>query len=149
SEVGSNLATSIDGGAHWVNTGASTLNGWVNVLVIDPRMPVTLYAETETGCCVSYRFLATSSGGAGADWTFWTGNNTALMALDYVTALAIDPVVPATVYVGTASGGVFKSTDAGAHWAAVNAGLTTLNVTALAFDPAGTSMYAATSDGAL
>src|SRR5882724_701971 len=47
-----------------------------------------------------------------------------------VTALAIDPLTPTTLYAGTA-GGVFKSTDGGASWSAI--GL--INVTALAIDP--------------
>ncbi len=42
--------------------------------------------------------------------------------------------MPATLYAGT-YGGVFKSTDFGGTWAAANAGLTNLNVNALAIDP--------------
>jgi len=33
-----------------------------------------------------------------------------------VTAIAIHPTNPNTVYVGTAQGGVYRSLDAGAHW---------------------------------
>ncbi len=40
-----------------------------------------------------------------------------------VNVLAIDPVTPSTLYVGTFAGGVFKSTDAGASWRPMNAGL--------------------------
>src|SRR5678815_1934026 len=49
-----------------------------------------------------------------------------------VKALAIDPSTPATVYAGTYSGGVFKSTDGGASWSAINSGLSDPNVSALA-----------------
>ena len=52
-----------------------------------------------------------------------------------IRALAIDPVTPATLYAGTYSGGVFKSTNGGGSWSAVNAGLGNSNVQALAIDP--------------
>src|SRR5712692_9337422 len=37
-----------------------------------------------------------------------------------VTALAIDPQTPSTLYAGTANDGVFKSTTGGASWSAAN-----------------------------
>ncbi len=52
-----------------------------------------------------------------------------------VTALAIDPMTPATVYAGTVSGGIFKSTNSGGTWTATNTGLTSLGVATLAIDP--------------
>jgi hypothetical protein len=66
----------------------------------------------------------------------------------YIQALAIDPTTPATVYAGTPGGGVFKSTDGGASWAAVNSGLTNTNVFALAIAPTTpTTVYAGTIHG--
>ena len=63
-----------------------------------------------------------------------------------VTALAIDPVWPGTVYAGTAFDGVFKTTDGGATWQAVNAGLTNSVVFALAVHPTVSGvLYAATN----
>src|SRR5450759_3349744 len=65
----------------------------------------------------------------------------------YVTALAINPATPATLYAGTASG-VFKSTDSGGTWAAANTGLTNLNISALAINPpTPTTLYAGTNSG--
>lgn len=63
-----------------------------------------------------------------------------------ITALAIDPVTPTTLYAGTYDRGVFKSTDGGASWSAT--GLTNILVTALAIDPQtpGT-VYAGTEGG--
>ena len=52
-----------------------------------------------------------------------------------IVALAIDPLVPSTLYAGTNDAGVFKSTDAGRNWTDVNDGLGSLNVSALAIDP--------------
>ncbi len=40
-----------------------------------------------------------------------------------IAALAIDPLTPTTVYASISSGGVFKSTDGGASWTAMNTGL--------------------------
>ena len=65
-----------------------------------------------------------------------------------VHALAIDPQTPTTLYAGTDSGGVFKSTDGGASWSAVNNGLTAAWVLALAIDPqTPTTLYAGTYGG--
>src|SRR5919198_6268059 len=69
-----------------------------------------------------------------------------------VTALAFDPHDPSTVYAGADSGaGVFKSSDGGRSWRAVNSGLTgdhATNVEALAVDPKMPStVYAGTRDG--
>ncbi|OLE39796.1 MAG: hypothetical protein AUG00_00715 [Candidatus Rokubacteria bacterium 13_1_20CM_2_70_7] len=50
-----------------------------------------------------------------------------------ITALAIDPQTPSTLYAGTHDRGVFKSTDGGATWSATS--LTNMWVTALAIDP--------------
>src|SRR5512139_2694471 len=65
----------------------------------------------------------------------------------YVRALAIDPSNPATLY-GATGGGVFKSTDSGATWAAASTGLTNLNVSALAINPTNpATLYAGTGGG--
>ena len=56
--------------------------------------------------------------------------------------------MPSTLYAGTAGGGVFKSTDAGGTWSALNTGLTDLAVNALAIDPlTPTTLYAGTGTG--
>ena len=66
----------------------------------------------------------------------------------YIGALAIDPTSPSTLYAGTSGGGVFKSTNSGTSWSAVNSGLTNTNVRALAIDPTTPStLYAGTSAG--
>src|ERR1035437_7871272 len=60
------------------------------------------------------------------------------------TALAINPATPATLYAGTYSSGVFKSTDSGGSWA--NTGLTNLYVWALAINPTTpATLYAGTN----
>lgn len=62
-------------------------------------------------------------------------------------ALAIDPATPSTHYAGTLGGGVFKSTDGGATWSAVNTGLTATDVRALAIDPVTPGMLCAGTYG--
>ena len=64
-------------------------------------------------------------------------------------ALAVDPASPSTVYAGMNGGGVFKTTNAGGSWSAVNTGLTDTFVTALAVDATTTpsTVYAGTQDG--
>ena len=60
--------------------------------------------------------------------------------------LAIDPLTPSTLYV--TAGGVFKSTNGGANWAAMNNGLGDLNVITIAIDPITPSkLYAGTGRG--
>jgi hypothetical protein len=63
----------------------------------------------------------------------------------WIYAMAINPNTPTTLYAGTYGGGVFKSTDGGASWSAVNSGLTNLYVWDLAVDPtAPNTLYAGT-----
>ncbi len=42
-----------------------------------------------------------------------------------IYTLAIDSAMPTTLYAGTGGGGIFKSTNGGGNWSAVNTGLTT------------------------
>ena len=63
-----------------------------------------------------------------------------------ILSLAIDPATPTTLYAGT-FGGVFKSTDGGGNWNAVNTGLTSTYVNNLAIDPkTPTTLYAGIYD---
>jgi hypothetical protein len=67
-----------------------------------------------------------------------------------VSALAIDPTTPSTLYAGTNGGGVFQSTNSGGSWSPVNSGLSggALTVYALAIDPSTPStLYAGTEEG--
>jgi photosystem II stability/assembly factor-like uncharacterized protein len=72
----------------------------------------------------------------------WTSNGPEGVT---VSAVAVDPQTPSTLYAGTFSGGVFKSIDAGGRWDPVNLGLTNLGIYALAIDPKiPTTLYAGT-----
>ena len=65
-----------------------------------------------------------------------------------INVLVIDPQTPAILYAGTSRDGVFKSTNNGENWSALNAGLTTTEVLVLAIDPkTPTTLYAGTDGG--
>jgi photosystem II stability/assembly factor-like uncharacterized protein len=143
---------SADGGANWTAKLSSIpeeAHVLVSALSVDPSAPRTLYAAGNG------IFKSTDGGNS------WSRSNPSAPGFGvYLRALAIDPSRPATIYaggliyaVGTASyepqsGGVFRSTDAGASWTAVNAGLTSTDVHSLAIDPSSpATLYAGTSNG--
>jgi photosystem II stability/assembly factor-like uncharacterized protein len=69
-----------------------------------------------------------------------------------ITALAIDPNSPGTIYAGTGGSGVFKTTNGGSQWSAVNTGLesslSNLYIQSLAIDATDSqTIYAATQGG--
>jgi len=66
-----------------------------------------------------------------------------------VSALAIDPITPATLFAGTYGGGVFKSSNGGDSWTAINSGLTSSEVLGLAIDPQTPAILYARTFGAI
>jgi hypothetical protein len=65
-----------------------------------------------------------------------------------IDALVLDPTSPTTFYAGTPARGVFKTTDGGTSWSAVNTGLPYRSVQSLAIDPqTPTTLYAGTYGG--
>ena len=66
-----------------------------------------------------------------------------------IKALAIDPLIPSTLYIGTwGGGGIFKSTDSGNSWQVTNTGLINASIYILAIDPSTPStLYAGTHQG--
>jgi photosystem II stability/assembly factor-like uncharacterized protein len=52
-----------------------------------------------------------------------------------VRTVAVHPTDPLTVYIGAASGGIWKSTDGGANWQDIGRGLESLTFGAIAIDP--------------
>src|SRR5689334_21871967 len=88
------------------------------------------------------------AGSASAGTTSWTPLG--LTGGD-IAAFAIDPSNHLVVYAATYKGGVFKSTDGGAHWTAMNTGFTPgsyLEIYSLAIDPGSAStVYAGTAYG--
>src|SRR5215813_11766830 len=65
-----------------------------------------------------------------------------------VQAIAVDPGGTGTIFMSSIAAGVEKSIDGGTTWSAVNNGLTTLVVDALAIDASGPqTVYASSGDG--
>jgi photosystem II stability/assembly factor-like uncharacterized protein len=58
--------------------------------------------------------------------------------------VVVDPADASVVYAGTTGGGVFRSPDGGATWAAFNTGLDSLVNLTLAFAPSG-QLFAGTT----
>jgi photosystem II stability/assembly factor-like uncharacterized protein len=133
---GARVFKSTDGGASWVvaNSGISYFGGHYNQIQIralkfDPQVPDIIYAGT-----VPSGVFKTTDGG-----TSWKATNNGLSDMSEeseidIRALEIDRSRPETLYVATFHpggpvdmySGVFKSTDGGATWRAVNSGLPNL-----------------------
>ncbi|MCP3960309.1 MAG: hypothetical protein GY719_20900 [bacterium] len=93
--------------------------------------------------------LALSGGAADAGLDEWTAEGPMGGS---ISALAIDPQTPTTIYAGTGTGssgtgiGVFKSVDGGATWSAASGGLTDRTILNLVIDPQNpTTLYAGTA----
>ena len=133
------LARSVNGGANWdfAWNGGQGFDSSLNALVVDPTNPAILYAGIGDGLYKSYDGGVTSN-------IVGFRNST-------VTALAIDPSNPLTLYANVAGQGLFKSTDGGASWLAINNGLSALietrsSVTALVVTRGNSNvLYAATA----
>src|SRR6516164_6469828 len=64
-----------------------------------------------------------------------------------VQAVAVDPGGTGTIFMGSIAAGILKSINGGATWSAVNNGLTTPLVAALAIDASGPQTVYAGSGG--
>lgn len=154
---GNGIFKSTDGGANWspVNTGLADLHvGNLDSggeLAIDPGNPDTLYTATGSGV------FKTVSGGLS-----WAPANTGLTppaadpslnpfaswSVD-ISGLVVDPTNSATVYLASALGGVYKSTDGASTWSAAGNGVSSTPVIrALAIDRSNpANIYAGTFAG--
>jgi len=156
---GAGIFKSTNAGGNWnaINNGLLSggtriahfaLNLGIATLAIDPVTPATVYAGTLGGLFKSID--------GGASWSFVTITlSGAVIVESTIDALAIDPKTPTTIYAGSPissgqGGGLFKSTDGGATWAAINSGLPGApvpSVTALVIDPlTPTTLYTVVGD---
>jgi photosystem II stability/assembly factor-like uncharacterized protein len=81
----------------------------------------------------SLLFWTTPSLAGLGTWT--TGGPAGLNPIPLGHSLAIDPQTPGVLYATSYGGGVFKSTDGGATWAAINSGLPSGLAMAIVVDP--------------
>jgi photosystem II stability/assembly factor-like uncharacterized protein len=126
------IIKSSSGGREWTDIsipGNSEMGA--TYLTIDPQKSSTVYG----GIGSVYRTT-----NAGADWT---GLNTGYTML----VMAIDPQAPFVAYAGTSTSGILKSTDGGANWNWVSAGLPDVSFPAVAVDTYNSAVLYAGSDG--
>jgi photosystem II stability/assembly factor-like uncharacterized protein len=112
-----------NGGKAWTALAPVTPDTAVDIytVAVDPANANRLYAGTSHGVHAS-----TDLG------TTWSAANHGL-ANTWVTALALDPAAPATLYAGTERSGIFKTTNGGLTWTRQ---FDTGKVSALLIDPA-------------
>ena len=149
-DYASSVFRSLDGGESWTEVNAGLPAGFlVRALAIDPINPSILYAGTD-----AHGVYRTTNGG-----DTWVPANAGLPP-NPVTSVVIDPASPATIYAvafryfggghDQPAAGVFRSTNSGATWDPMNAGLTDLSVTALAIEPRSpTVLYAGTESSSV
>jgi photosystem II stability/assembly factor-like uncharacterized protein len=148
------LFRSSDGGRTWQRLSAPLGDTDVFAVAVDPEAPSTLYLGSgDEGI-----FRSTDGG---ATWepassglpriavqaTTAAGEVTRVTTTVGITALAIDPASPSTLYAVTGGSGIFRSTDAGRTWHAPNAGLSVLDVRSLGIAATGRRLYAGTAQG--
>ena len=114
------VAVSTDGGSNWSRQTSTSLS--------EVSSFVTGEAGTVLAGSLDRGVLRSTDRGA-----HWAPANAGLTAVS-VMAIASDPSQPATVYLGTYESGLFRTTNAGRTWSAVD-GVAPRNVRALAFDP--------------
>src|SRR5262249_19424924 len=101
-------------------------NSFVHCLAMDTARPETLYAGTNDGLYSSYDGDST--------WIL-RFDAAALAQPTSVRAVAVDRLNPGSIYVGTFDDGIFKSLDYGAHWTAINLGLTNTSIRCVTIHP--------------
>jgi photosystem II stability/assembly factor-like uncharacterized protein len=126
---------SADAGDHWT----TVANLQTDALAVDPTDADVVYLGNHVGM-----YKSTNGGST------WTAINNGLNqpASGYVLAVEVDPAQPQTVYCGTYSQGVFKTSDGGTSWAHLGVPIT--DCRAIEIDPTDTRVvYASEWDGSV
>jgi photosystem II stability/assembly factor-like uncharacterized protein len=105
--IAGRVAKTTDGGSHWIESLVGD-DQFIRMLVIDPKMPSTLYAAGPTSLLKSVD--------AGANWMPVPGGPRPSY---FPRSMAIAPSDPATLYVMDDVKGLMKTTDAGNSWTIV------------------------------
>jgi len=126
-----------DGGATWAVSSNGLGSTDIRQFAVDPNNPSTVYAvDTNNGHIAK-------SVDESQNWSLLT-----IPGMQQPRAVAVDPNNSSILYVGSFTTGLFKSTDGGATWAAMNNGLALpqsyfqqfgdngLNILSIAVDPA-------------
>ncbi len=130
---GDGLWKSADGGATWkrvlyAGPDSGGQQAPINAIAVDPANSKIVYAATDTG--PNDGVHRSADGG-----TTWTRSTAGLPHNFRINALAIDPKIPSTLYVGLNSDGLYKSVDAGKTWSLSGEALKKEILLSLAVDP--------------
>ncbi|MGO9199011.1 MAG: WD40/YVTN/BNR-like repeat-containing protein [Limisphaerales bacterium] len=122
-----------DGGKHWHETGGHFARN-ILALAISPLDPRRLFAGAE-----SNGLFASDDAGR-----TWEPAGAGLDPNASITTIKFDPLASNVIWVADLHTGVYRSLDGGRRWVAVNRGLCTRAVKALAISADGQTLYAAT-----
>jgi len=135
------LYKSTNAGQSWQRLTDPTEHNDISAIAIDPEDPTIVYLGAGVGASL-YK-----SSDADITWKSASSGLPRGRAGVGITALAIDPTHPTTLYAATNRNGVFTSSNAGLTWRPFNTGLHVLDITSLAIDKTGQTLYAATAAG--
>jgi len=110
---------------------------WIFSIMPDPKVSDRLFVGTHIN---GGGWLSTNNG-----MTF----DTPVFTLDNPMVFAVDPANPSTIYIGGQLGGVYKSTNNGASWAAAGQGVPAYIQTLLVDPNANNVIYAGSNDKGL
>lgn len=127
------LYRTTDAGSTWMKLSSTGISGYIYALAVRADAPGTVYAGTPQGI-----FRSTNGGSS------FTKVSTTIAGVRCIVA---DPSSPALLYLGTASMGVYTSSDGGTTWTPLNDGLTNSCVNCLAL-ASGQYLYAGTQGSA-
>src|SRR5262249_44325219 len=118
-------------------------NAYVTGWTYSANFPTANPFQADNGFISGTAFKSTNAGNT------WSDTSTGLPGFS-ISALAVDPVTPSTLYAGTSdgTGGIYKSSNGGGSWSGSSTGLTAFGISALAVDPVTSStVYAVTNGG--
>lgn len=149
-DISNTVLKSTNGGKSWTVIRKGKTHERIHTLRINPANPNIIYAGSQS------EMIKSTDGGANwascklpAERVFDKPIRLTSPSIAYPYDIALNPVNPNMVYVAT-SGGVMKSTDGGASWVSINAGLPGPNVSVLAIDPSrAQTVFAATPEQSL
>lgn len=136
------VGKSTDRGDNWIDTPPDDTFTNVRALLLDPSSGALIAGTSDKGLFLSLdgglTFKPTAAGQIGKS----------------VTCIATSSpergveALPAPIYAGTATDGIFKSSDGAKNWTAMNQGLSSTAIHGLVVDPKSPgTIYAATEDG--
>ena len=141
----------------WSITGSPQQIGGTDTLMADCRVLVAGGFDYSQNVSVPsaelydpatpFRGMLKSTDGGNSWFAINNGLSDLVGSVSGIPAVAIDSDDPNIIYAGTSGRGVFRSADGGASWSEFNLGLTNLSINALAIDPLGKHLYAATGAG--